>query len=273
MHKQQIIIIVLALALIAGMYSLPKVIVSDKQKVLAADGTAASTADMGSGTHTTNLDAAQITIVNELRKAYANSADEEKKSKFADSLAVLFRQASMFDSAAYYRESIAELNPGLQTWITAGDSYYDAFGFATDAGKASLMGEKARAYYQKVLEKDPGQLDVKANMAMTYVASSNPMQGISLLREILQKEPGHERASFNMGLLSMQSGQYEKAIERFEQVLKTHPDNDQAKFYLGISYAETGHTKEAKELLQAVKKTNNDPAVQASVDEYLKKLK
>jgi TolA-binding protein len=71
----------------------------------------------------------------------------------------------------------------------------------------------------------------------------------------------------------MQSGQYDKAIERFEQVLKTHPENDQAKFYLGISYAESGHGAEAKELLQEVKKTNTDPAVQATVDEYLKKLK
>jgi len=273
MYKQQYIIIVLALGLIIGMYSLPKVIVSDKSTVLAADTTAASAADMGASTHTNNLDAAQIAVLNDLRKAYANSTDNEKKRIFADSLAVVFKQASLFDSAAYYREAIAELNPGIESWTKAGDSYYDAFGFATDPQKANQMGEKARAFYQKVIEKDPGQLDVKANMAMTYVASSNPMQGIALLREILQQDPAHERATFNMGLLSMQSGQYDKAIERFEQVLKTHPENDQAKFYLGISYAESGHSAEAKELLQAVKKSNNDPAVQATVDEYLKKLK
>jgi tetratricopeptide (TPR) repeat protein len=272
MYKQQIVIIVLAVALIAGMYSLPKVLVSDQQKVLAA-APAASTVAKGESTHTNNLDAAAIAAVDDLRKAYTNSADKEKKTTFADSLAVLFRQASMFDSAAVYREAIAELNPGLNSWIKAGDSYYDAFGFATDTQKANQMGEKARAFYQKVLEKDPGQLDVKANLAMTYVATSNPMQGIVLLREILQKEPAHERASFNMGLLSMQSGQYDKAIERFEQILKVHPENDQAKFYLGVSYAESGHSGEAKSLLQEVKKTNNDPAVQATVDEYLKKLK
>jgi tetratricopeptide (TPR) repeat protein len=273
MYKQQIFIIVMALALIAGMYSLPKVLVRDKEKVLAADASAASTDAMANSTHTNNLDAAQVTAVDDLRKAYINSADKEKKTKFADSLAVLFKGASMFDSAAHYRDAIASLNPGVENWIKAGDGYFDAFSFATDAQKANQLGEKARAFYQKVLEKDPGQLDVKANLAMTYVASSNPMQGIVLLREILQKEPAHERASFNMGLLSMQSGQYEKAIERFEQVLKMHPDNSQAKFYLGISYAETGHSAEAKDLLKEIKKTNNDPAVQATVDEYLKKLK
>lgn len=273
MHKQQITIILLALGLVIGMYSLPKVIVSDKSTVLAAETTAANTVDMGASTHNNNLDAAQIAVVDELRKAFVNSASKEKKLIFADSLSTVFKQASLFDSAAYYRDAMAELNPGVESWIKAGDSYYDAFGFATDPQKANQMGEKARAFYQKVIEKDPGQLDVKANMAMTYVASSNPMQGIALLREILQQDPAHERATFNMGLLSMQSGQYDKAIERFEQVLKIHPENDQAKFYLGVSYAESGHSGEAKELLQEVKKSNNDPAVQATVDEYLKKLK
>jgi tetratricopeptide (TPR) repeat protein len=273
MHKQQLTIIVLALGLIVGMYSLPKVIVSDKSTVLAAEATAANTVEKGASTHTNNLDAAQIAAIDDLRKAYVNSANDQKKTIFADSLANVFKKASLFDSAAHYREAIAELNPGVESWTKAGDSYFDAFGFATDPQKANQMGEKSRVFYQKVLEKDPNQLDVKANMAMTYVASSNPMQGIALLREILQQDPAHERATFNMGLLSMQSGQYDKAIERFEQVLKTHPENDQAKFYLGISYAESGHGAEAKELLQEVKKTNTDPAVQATVDEYLKKLK
>ncbi len=275
MYKQQIIIIVLAIALIAGMYSLPKVLVSNKPAALAGDSTktSATAAAMAEGTHTTNLSEAQVASVDRLRKAFTASVDKEKKSKFADSLATLYKGASMFDSAAQYQEAIAQLNPGLESWVKAGDGYYDAFGFATDGQRAKQLGEKAREYYQKVLDKNPDLLDVKANMAMTYVATASPMQGIALLRQILEKEPGHERATFNMGLLSMQSGQYDKAIERFEQLLKVNPDNSQAKFYLGVSYAESGHAPEAKKLLREVKKTNTDPAVQATVDEYLKKLK
>jgi tetratricopeptide (TPR) repeat protein len=273
MQKSQILIITLAIALVVGMYSLPKVIVSDKEKLLATGNPMASNDSLLNETHTTNLSEAQVTVISQLRNAFLTSADKEKKITFADSLAVLFKQASQFDSAAFYRESIAQLNPEIQTWINAGDGYYDAFNFATDAQKANKMGEKAREFYQKVIEKDPNQLSVKANIAMTYVATSNPMQGIALLREVLQQDPQNELAMFNLGLLSMQSGQYDRAIERFTQILKQNPANNQAKFYLGISYAEGGHSKEAKELLQQVKSSNPDPVVQSTVDEYLKKLK
>jgi tetratricopeptide (TPR) repeat protein len=185
----------------------------------------------------------------------------------------LFKQASQFDSAAYYQEKIAELYPDTDTWTNAGNAYYDAFNFATDGTKASQMGEKARDFYKKVLEKEPKQLAVKANLAMTYVATSNPMQGISMLQEILKEDPQNELAMFNLGLLSMQSGQYDKAIGRFVQIIKQNPANDQAKFYLAVSHAEAGHTEEASKLLKEVKASNQDPVVQSTVDEYLKKLK
>jgi cytochrome c-type biogenesis protein CcmH/NrfG len=94
-----------------------------------------------------------------------------------------------------------------------------------------------------------------------------------MLQEILKADPQNELATFNLGLLSMQSGQYDKAIGRFEQILKQNPDNDQAKFYLGVSHAEAGHAAEAKKILKEVKASNQDPVVQTTVDEYLKKLK
>lgn len=273
MQKSQIVIVILAVALIAGMYNLPKVLVSGKEKVLATGKTEASTASSGNETHTANFSETQVVIVDKLRNNFLHSTDMQKKRTFADSLAVLFKQASQFDSAAYYREEIVKLDPGIETWTNAGNAYYDAFSFATDGTKANQMGEKARTYYQKVLDKDPDQLAVKANMAMTYVATSSPMQGIALLREILQKDPQNELAMFNLGLLSMQSGQYDKAIERFEAILSRNPDNDQTKFYLGVSHAEAGHATEARKLLKEVKASNQDPVIQSTADEYLKKLK
>jgi tetratricopeptide (TPR) repeat protein len=273
MQKSQIIIVTLAIILIGGMYSLPKVLVSNKEKVLAAGNTAASKTPSANGTHTNNLLQTQVVVINKLRDNFLHATDQQKKRTFADSLAVVFRQASQYDSAAFYTEKIAELNPGVETWTKAGNAYYDAFSFSADGTKAGHMGEKARQYYEKVLEKDPSQLTVKANMAMTYVATASPMQGIMMLQEILKADPQNELAIFNLGLLSMQSGQYDKAIGRFEQILKQNPGNDQAKFYLGVSHAEAGHAAQAKKILKEVKASNQDPVVQTTVDEYLKKLK
>jgi len=164
------------------------------------------------------------------------------------------------------------LAPTTSNLLRAGNGYYDAFGFAVDMQKASGLGEKAREYYQKVIEANPGVLEAKTKMAMTYVATPNPMQGIRLLREVLAEDPKNELALFNLGLLSMRSNQYDKAIERFKQIIGMNPDNMQAQYYLGVSYAESGKKEEARKILNLVKQREPDPAVQASVDEYLQKL-
>lgn len=273
MQKSQIVVLALSITFVGVLYSLPKVIVSDKNKVLATDSTTANTLPNTSEVHGNALTKGQIASIDKLRNNLLNSTDKEKKVIFADSLANLFEGASQYDSSASYLETIANYKPSVQIWTRIGDSYYKAFTFATDGQKAGKMGEKAREYYQKVLQQKPDELDVKAKMAMTYVSTSSPMQGIALLREVLQKDPNNELALFNLGLLSMQSGQYDKAVDRFEQVVKRNPANDQAQFYLGISYAEKGDKEKAIQILKTVKQKNKDAAVQTTVDEYLEKLK
>jgi Tfp pilus assembly protein PilF len=65
-------------------------------------------------------------------------------------------------------------------------------------------------------------------MAMTYVSTSTPMQGILMLREVIAKEPEFEPALFNLGILSIRSNQFGKAVERFKQILKINPANSKA---------------------------------------------
>jgi len=110
-------------------------------------------------------------------------------------------------------------------------------------------------------------------MAMTYVNTENPMQGIALLREVLQQDPTNELALFNLGLLSMQSNQYDRAIERFRQILVNNPTSRKAQFYLGISLAEGGKRDEARQVLAQVKKGEKDPQILAAIREYEERLK
>jgi tetratricopeptide (TPR) repeat protein len=275
MHKPQLIVLLLSVTVAGILFSLPKVLVSDdKDNVLTNQSPATNTLPDSSGVHenVSSLTPVQTASVERLRNSYLNSKDNEKKINFADSLATLFAKASLFDSAATYLEAIAVIKPSVNTWLKAGNGFYDAFQFSTNPDQVGKMGEQARLYFQKVLEQKPDLLEVKSRMAMTYAATENPMQGIMLLREIVQKDPDNESANFNLGVLSMQSNQYDKAVGRFEQVLKRNPSNDQAKVYLGISYAETGQREKARQLLQSVKETNNDAVIQSTVDEYLKKL-
>lgn len=283
MNKSFVIVLVLAVATVGGLYSLPKSVVPDDKRGNAAATSGVTTTETPQGQ---NAKAAPSASATQHVQAFSGEDKERvealhgkfdratgmEKAALATQLSDLLATLSRYDSAAYYAEQAALLEPGLERWLKAGDRYYQAFTFAIDEAKGARLGEKTRAFYQKVLDQNPDLLSAKTNLAMTYMATATPMKGIALLREVLEQDPDNEPALFNLGLLSMRSNQYAKAAERFERILRSHPDNARAQFYLGISYAELGRKDDARKWLQSVKKLETDPTVQAGVDEYLKKL-
>ncbi len=279
MNRSIWIVIILATFLTGGLYSLPKVVVKSQERNLteSKDSTQASVSKQAetpaAESHTTPLTTEQQRSVNTLSQEFSSATDAPQKAKAALQLSDFYLEIRKFDSAAKYAETLALLEPIEKNLIRAGDRYYDAFSFAVDGKKSAGLGAKARDWYQKALDKNPALLNVKANMAMTYVSTETPMQGIMLLREVLANDPTNEVALFNMGLLSMRSNQYEKAIERFRQLLKGNPENTKARFYLGVSLAQTGKNKEALEELLIVKGNEKDPTIQAAIAELEKDLK
>ncbi|WP_331969069.1 tetratricopeptide repeat protein [Ohtaekwangia sp.] len=214
-----------------------------------------------------------VASISHLRVQIETSSDKEKNAIFADSLANLYLIAGKFDSAAWFAEEASKFFNTKESWIKAGDNYYQAFTFATDQAKQTMLADKAQVIYKKVLDESPKDLNVKTKLAMTYISSPNPMQGIMLLREVLADDPKNELALFNMGMLSVQSGQYDKAVERLEELVKVNPNHTQGQLLLGIALMNTGDKKRAKEQFEKVKQLDKDPSVQATVDSYLKDLK
>ncbi len=287
MNKSFVIVLVTALVAVGALYSLPQSVVPDDKRSNAAATSGATVTEQPEGQpegqpakatpktapsqHVQVLSGEDQQRLDALRGKFDRAAGTEKAS-LAGQLSALLTTLSRYDSAAYYAEQAALLEPTPEHWLQAGDRYYQAFTFAIDEAKGAQLGEKTRAFYGKVLEQNPDLPTVKTNLAMTYMATATPMKGIALLREVLDADPDNEGALFNLGLLSMRSNQYAKAAERFERILRSHPQNARAQFYLGISYAELGRKDDARRWLTSVKKLEKDPTVQAGVDEYLKKL-
>lgn len=285
MNKSTLLVLILATGLTAGLYSLPTVVVQNKNTQLGGRSTDTPVKDSLSVVANTGTKdqtsveqhAAPVTPEQAKRRetlyGQFTSAAGTGKVKAANQLITFFRSVSKFDSAAYYADIVAQLEPTEENYLRAGDQYYEAFGFAVDEKKAALLGQKTRDTYQKALDQNPNLLAAKANMAMTYVSTATPMQGIMMLREVLQQEPTNELALFNLGLLSMRSGQYTKAVDRFRQILVNNPANRKAMFYLGVSLAEAGQKDEARKALAQVKAQEKDPQILAAVREYEQQLK
>jgi outer membrane protein len=268
MLRNRIILLVISIVLLVVLFNLPKVVVQNDPSLLEADSAAVQMVDPHGAPSVTLQEA----IAN-MRTQFEASGTGEKNAIFADSLADLYKEAGKFDSAAWFADRMATFFNTVESWEKAGDSYYQAFTFAIDPVRQNELAEKAQQYFNRVLKADPGNLEVKTKMAMTYITTANPMQGITLLREVLAEDPKNESALFNMGMLSIQSGQYDRAIERLRQLTEVNPGHLQAQLLLGVAYMNSGNKKKAREQFEKVKEMDADPAVQATADSYLKDLK
>ena len=277
MLKKQLIIGGIAVAIVVALFALPRVVVDnegpDNNLESRQDGSPITEASVAEGTpHLPEVsDEVQARFAT-LRKNYRNNENTEKSTIFADSLIAAYESADWYDSAAYYAGQIAVASGRPEYRQKALDLYYQSFTLALNEAQAQALGEQVRYYGEEVLSEEPTNLEAKSMMAMTYLATAEPMRGIQMLREVVEEDENNELAQYNLGLLSVQSGQYEKAVDRFEKVVDINPDHLQAQFFLGVSYAEAGKKKKARQQFERVKTLSDDPEIRANADNYLSKL-
>jgi tetratricopeptide (TPR) repeat protein len=271
MLKTRILLVVACLILITGLYFLPKSVVENDSQLQAVEDTQV-TKTMPASPHGATSETVRRDI-NRLRTRYLSPLPEEKNAIFADSLADLYRQAGLFDSAAWFAERATTFFKTDESLLKAGNAFYEAYTYAIDPKKQEAWAVKARGYYTSVLEKNPKDLVVKTKMAMTYLSSPSPMQGIKMLREVLAEDPKNELALYDMGMLSVQSGQYAKAAEWLEKLVNVNDRHLQGQLLLGVAYLNLGQKDKARQQFEKVKKMDSDPSVQATVDSYLDELK
>lgn len=275
MKRSQLILLLVGVVAVVGLYALPKIVVDNEGQ---ADGISqenqAATPDSANpiAMHDAEISLDKAQKINTLKLQITVKSSQEDYLSSADGLASIYRELGMYDSAGYFLSLAADKYPSDEFSEKAGNAYYEAFGFALDAEKVSFTADQTRKYLTQVLDKDPARLDLKTKIAMTYVSSSNPMQGITMLREVLAQDPTNEDGLFNMGILSMQSGQYKRATERFEELIQYHPENLQGQFYLAVSYFEANQKNKAKAQFEKVKEMTQDEMILGSIQSYLDKL-
>ncbi|GAB2949159.1 hypothetical protein GCM10027048_12690 [Hymenobacter coalescens] len=292
----QLLILILAAAVVAGLFLLPKGVVKPKEGKGEAARDAAKTATRDGGGPATNGSKTEASsgpvpanggateqqphtmASGEQRKqlnglvARYQAAQGPAKLSIANDLAKQYQQVQRFDSAGYYYEQVALVRPGEQAWKRAADQYFEAYSFAATEERAKMLGGKARELYEKVLKQNPQNLDAKTNMGMALMASDNPVSGIMMLREVLAADPKNEKALYNLGILALQSNQPDKAVERFQELVKVNPKNVNGQFYLGVALAQDGKKELAKQAFLKTKSLSADPGLLTSVNEELQKL-
>lgn len=272
MNKGQVVLLVVALLAVVGLYSLPKVVVDND-----SDQTAQAFIDPaepnGVVDHSSEIPEEAKGRVLEWKSQLFVNGEMTNDRVALDSLMSVFRSINKYDSAAFYAAEFATTFNTVNNWQMAGDAYYEAFTFALDEQKIMSMGNKTREAYEKVLAAEPDNFDVQHNIAMTYVSSSAPMQGIMMLRDIIEQDPSNQQALMSMGRMSIQTGQFENGVDRFESLVSYYPENVEGIFFLGVCYYETGQLVKAQAQFEKVKELGAAEQIITAADEYLGRIK
>ncbi|MBB6463995.1 tetratricopeptide repeat protein [Flammeovirga kamogawensis] len=224
--------------------------------------------DMASA-HSEKLPADTQSKLDSLQDSFESGKGTQNKITVANEAYDLLIRMNKFDRAAEWKLALYGVTDKSEDLKSAADAYYDAFTFAMSEEKSSKMASLARSNYNQYLKLEPKDLNSKVKLGMTYVVSSSPMQGITLIREVIAEEPNHQLAIFNLGLLSMQSGQYDKAVGRFEQLKKLYPEDMEARFYLALALKEVGKKNQAIKELEFINKNADSEDIRVTSSQYL----
>lgn len=180
---------------------------------------------------------------------------------------------NLFSIGGIYAMKVAEIENTEMAWSIAGTTFGLALQREKDAANRSFCVAQAVKAFQKAIEINPNETQHQINLALTYVETEQPMQGITMLRELAQKEPENTAVLMALGQLSIRSGQYDKAIERYEQVVKLEPNNVKAHYALAQMYQSLGKIQEAVASYNKCLALSEDKELKAEIEQIIKKLK
>ena len=153
----------------------------------------------------------------------------------------LYRYGSMKQEPKWLGEiarllnRVFEKNPkDYNTIITLGNIYFDIAETGGDDGlvdgsevKNSTL-EKSRFFYQKALEINPNDVDIRTDLGMTYFLEEPPQndKAIAEFQKSLQSSPKNERTLENITQAFLKSGKPKEAEEFLVKLKEVNPKNE-----------------------------------------------
>jgi tetratricopeptide (TPR) repeat protein len=269
--KTQLLLIGGAVVLFVLLYFAPK-ISSEGNSQKEPQPKAAVTANIESFVKTaTGMLAPEARKVND---TYLEKSSGSQKLVSLDSLVEFWNKIKRPDVAAFYFEKKAEINNKSIDWFKAGDRYYYSVRFVKDQEEIPALYQSAMRCYENGLKLEPENTEAKIMLASCYVeSSSDPMKGISMLKEIEKTDSNNVTLQLNFAFFSVKSQQWDKAIRRFEKVLEIDSTYIEAYLHLAEAYEQRGDKAKTIEVLEKYAAKTDDILAKQEITKYINQLK
>ncbi|MBK6380480.1 MAG: tetratricopeptide repeat protein [Chitinophagaceae bacterium] len=281
MPKKQLIIAVTGLALVIILFKFGNTI-APKSKVEAPVAKAVKSFDILQfiSEEKKHLSASQLINLSKLENSVTRG-DVISQSITANTQLANFWKDSVksFEPYAYYLSEAAKLDKSEKNLTFAAQLILNNLRAEQDEAKLKWKTATAVALFEKAIELNPENDDLKVGLGSCYIfgkgragGPEETMKGIQQLLSVVRKDSNNMKAHMMLGVGGFVSGQYDKAIERLQKVIKAQPDNIEAVAFLADAYAAKGDKAEAIKWYTISKRLVNDSHYSQEVDERIKGL-
>ena len=278
MNKQQLILILLGLATLAGLYLFGPTVDPARKAPNTSPATGAS--------YEVTIEQQVMAGLNPGRQKFISGLKESvKRGDVKDQSVHIYHQLARFwkDSVPNpflhftYTAKAAELENTEKSLTFAAHSILGYLPYAQSQQEQTALAENGKVLFDKALQLNPANDSsiVGSGACIMYGASSGQdgmMNGIMKVREVAQKDSNNMFAQYMLGVGGMISRQYDKAAVRFEKVVKAQPDNLEALFKLAEAYEQMGNKEQAIGWYKVIDRKVTDKEVKAAISSRIKEL-
>jgi len=221
------------------------------------------------------MDSLQYPNAGDLRTMHADmqKAGGASKTALLQKLSDAWLDLGQPAIATDYLRMLADNEPGYQRYMQAGNAMRAVMDFESDEQMRVNLVYGARYCFEMAEKLQPGDIDARIGLASVLISgTSQPMEGIMMLRELDAEHPGNVAVNMELGKSSVMSGQFDKAIQRFVTVLQKDSLNLQARYLMAQTYLGLQDTVSAVRELEKLRSVSTDSTLQDQVDKEIKQL-
>lgn len=283
MLKKQLIFTGIGLVLILLLYTLGSTVARKRKTEAPVTISAVKVFDINQfiNEEKKHLPAAQLIYLGKLENSVTRGDVNSQLITANTQLANFWKDsARAFEPYVYYLSEAAKLDKSEKNLTFAAQLILDNLRAEQDEAKLNWKTAQAIALFEKAIELNPNNDDLKVGLGSCYIfgkgrvgGPEEAMKGIQQLLSVVRKDSNNMKAQMMLGVGGYVSGQYDKAIERLQKVITAQPDNLEAIAFLADTYAAKGDKVEAIKWYQISRRLVNDPHYSKEVDERIKSLR
>lgn len=282
MHKHQLQVIIVAAALLLGLFFLAPTIDPKKKE---KSTTAAPTG------HSFSMEDFRQAMVAKLpqdkQQLLAGWEAEIKRGDVQQQAQELNQQLATFwkDSVPipplhfFYLAKQAELDNTEKSLTFAAHSILEYLPVERNHDIQHWLADKGKELFDKALLLNPANDSTIVGIGGTIIygahdaQNNSPMAGILKVREVAERDSTNMFAQYMLGVGGMVSGQYDKAIARFETVVKARPNNIEVLFKLAEANEMMGNTADAADWYERIYALLSNENIKKDLQERITKLR